>query len=79
LNPAWVAYTVADFHSSAGAPTGDSSKLRITKICFSSSTTGIGGLSANGIGAFGSVPLDSGRRNQFNAGLEQAIRTLGCR
>ncbi len=38
-----------------------------------SSTTGIGGLSANGIGAFASVPLDSGRRNQFNAGLEQAI------
>jgi hypothetical protein len=38
-----------------------------------SSTTGVGGLSANGIGAFGSVPLDSGRRNQFNAGFEQAV------
>ena len=38
-----------------------------------SSTTGVGGLSANGLGAFGSVPLDSGRRNQFNAGFEQAV------
>ena len=38
-----------------------------------SSATGAGGLASNGIGAFGESPLVPGRRNQFNAGLEQAI------
>ncbi len=38
-----------------------------------SSATGVGGLSATGIGAFGQAPLVPGRRNQFNAGLEQAL------
>ena len=36
-----------------------------------SSATGAGGLATNVFGAFGSAPLQSGRRNQFNAGLEQ--------
>ncbi len=36
-----------------------------------SSATGAGGLATNAFGSFGSVPLQSGRRNQFNAGLEQ--------
>jgi hypothetical protein len=38
-----------------------------------SSATGAGGLATNILGAFGAVPLDSGRRNQYNAGLEQAV------
>jgi hypothetical protein len=38
-----------------------------------SSTTGAGGLAGNVFGAFGGTPLPSGRRNQFNAGFEQAI------
>lgn len=38
-----------------------------------SSATGAGGLATTGIGAFGQAPLTPGRRNQFNAGLEQAI------
>ena len=38
-----------------------------------SSATGAGGLATTGIGAFGQAPLVPGRRNQFNAGLEQAI------
>jgi hypothetical protein len=38
-----------------------------------SSMTGAGGLAGNVFGAFGSVPLDSGRRNQFNAGLQQPL------
>jgi hypothetical protein len=38
-----------------------------------SSATGAGGLAATGVGAFGEAPLVPGRRNQFNAGLEQAI------
>jgi len=38
-----------------------------------SSATGAGGLSATGVGAFGQRPLVPGRRNQFNAGLEQAF------
>lgn len=38
-----------------------------------SSVTGAGGLARNVFGAFGSVPLDSGRRNQFNAGFEQPL------
>jgi Carboxypeptidase regulatory-like domain len=38
-----------------------------------SSATGAGGLATTGIGAFGEAPLVPGRRNQFNAGLEQAI------
>jgi hypothetical protein len=38
-----------------------------------SSATGTGGLAATGIGAFGQSPLVPGRRNQFNAGIEQAV------
>ncbi len=38
-----------------------------------SSATGAGGLAATGMGAFGESPLVPGRRNQFNAGIEQAI------
>jgi Carboxypeptidase regulatory-like domain len=38
-----------------------------------SSATGAGGLATTGIGAFGEAPLVPGRRNQFNAGFEQAI------
>jgi hypothetical protein len=38
-----------------------------------SSATGAGGLSATGVGSFGQSPLLPGRRNQFNAGLEQAF------
>lgn len=38
-----------------------------------SSATGAGGLSATGIGAFGEAPLTPGRRNQFDAGLQQAV------
>ena len=38
-----------------------------------SSATGAGGLATTGIGSFGEAPLVPGRRNQFNAGLEQAI------
>ncbi len=38
-----------------------------------SSATGAGGLAANVFGAIAGVPLQSGRRNQYNAGFEQAI------
>lgn len=38
-----------------------------------SSATGAGGLAANVFGAFASVPLKPGVRNQYNAGLQQAI------
>lgn len=38
-----------------------------------SSATGSGGLATTGIGAFGEAPLIPGRRNQFNAGIEQAL------
>ena len=38
-----------------------------------SSSTGIGGLSASRIGAFGSQPLTPGRRNQYQTGLQQGI------
>ena len=38
-----------------------------------SSSTGAGGLAQNAFGAFGQRPLQPGRRNQFNAGLEQAV------
>jgi outer membrane receptor protein involved in Fe transport len=38
-----------------------------------SSSTGAGGLATNVFGAAGAVPLESGRRNQFNAGFQQAI------
>ncbi len=38
-----------------------------------SSATGAGGLAANVFGAYGSIPLRPGIRNQYNAGLEQAI------
>jgi Carboxypeptidase regulatory-like domain/TonB-dependent Receptor Plug Domain len=37
-----------------------------------SSATGAGGLATTGTGAFGQAPLVPGRRNQFNAGFEQA-------
>lgn len=37
-----------------------------------SSSTGVGGL-AGSLGAFGQAPLEPGRRNQFNVGLQQAI------
>jgi len=38
-----------------------------------SSATGAGGLATNVFGAAAAVPLESGRRNQFNAGFQQAI------
>ena len=38
-----------------------------------SSATGSGGLAANVFGAFAGIPLQSGRRNQFDAGFQQAI------
>ncbi len=39
-----------------------------------SSATGSGGLATNVFGAFASQPLKPGRRNQYNAGLEQAVK-----
>jgi hypothetical protein len=39
-----------------------------------SSATGQGGLATNVFGAYASQPIQPGRRNQFNAGLEQAVR-----
>jgi len=38
-----------------------------------SSASGIGGLATNVFGAFASIPLEPGRRNQFNVGLQQAV------
>ncbi len=38
-----------------------------------SSSTGAGGLATNTFGAFGQQPLQPGRRDQYNAGVEQAI------
>jgi hypothetical protein len=38
-----------------------------------SSATGIGGLAVNAFGAYGASALRAGRRDQYNAGLEQAI------
>ena len=38
-----------------------------------SSATGAGGLATNVFGAFGSQPLKPGRRNQYNAGLQQSL------
>jgi hypothetical protein len=38
-----------------------------------SSATGAGGLATNVFGAFGSTAITPGHRNQFNAGLQQAI------
>lgn len=38
-----------------------------------SSAAGAGGLAANAFGANGAIPLQPGRRNQFNAGLQQAL------
>jgi hypothetical protein len=39
-----------------------------------SSVTGAGGLASNMFNAYESIPLQPGRRNQFNAGFQQAIR-----
>ncbi len=38
-----------------------------------SSATGAGGLATNVFGAYAGAPLQSGRRNQYNAGFEQGI------
>jgi hypothetical protein len=38
-----------------------------------SSSTGVGGLSATSLGAFGSAQLEPGRRNQYQAGIEQGL------
>ncbi len=38
-----------------------------------SSATGVGGLATNIFGAFASKPLEPGRRNQYNAGLQQSF------
>jgi hypothetical protein len=38
-----------------------------------SSSTGAGGLAGNVFGAFNAIPIPAGRRNQFNAGLQQAV------
>ena len=39
-----------------------------------SSTTGAGGLATNVFGAYGSSPLRPGHRNEYDAGLQQAIK-----
>ncbi|MDQ6678444.1 MAG: TonB-dependent receptor [Acidobacteriota bacterium] len=41
-----------------------------------SSSTGAGGLATNTFGAFGQTPLKPGTRNQYNAGIQQAIGKL---
>jgi len=38
-----------------------------------SSASGVGGLATNVFGAYGSVPLKPGTRNEFNTGLQQAF------
>src|SRR5205807_4845815 len=38
-----------------------------------SSASGVGGLASNVFGAFESVPLQPGRRNQYNAGVQQTF------
>ena len=38
-----------------------------------SSSTGPGGLSANGLGGVGSAPIQPGHRSQYNVGLQQAV------
>ncbi len=38
-----------------------------------SSATGAGGLASNVFGAYASIPLQPGKRNQFNAGFQQPI------
>ncbi|MBV6430315.1 MAG: hypothetical protein IANPNBLG_00424 [Bryobacteraceae bacterium] len=38
-----------------------------------SSSTGAGGLARNVFGGFGAKPIQAGRRNQFNAGIQQAF------
>ncbi len=38
-----------------------------------SSSTGVGGLASNGIGAFGQTPLEPGTRTQYNVGIQQGI------
>ncbi len=38
-----------------------------------SSSTGAGGLASNAFGGFGQSPIQAGRRNQFNAGIQQAF------
>ncbi len=39
-----------------------------------SSETGVGGLATNALGAFGAQPLRPGHRNQYSAGLQQAVK-----
>ncbi len=41
-----------------------------------SSASGVGGLASNIFGAYASVPLKPGSRNQFNAGLQQSLGRL---
>jgi hypothetical protein len=38
-----------------------------------SSASGVGGLASNVFGAYGSVPLNPGTRNQYNTGIQQTI------
>jgi hypothetical protein len=41
-----------------------------------SSSTGAGGLATSVFGAFGSKPVQPGRRNQYNAGLQQSVSNV---
>jgi hypothetical protein len=68
-----IAYTLKPTSTVLRASYGRFLETPYNENLLLSSTTGVGGLSANGIGAFGAVPLDSGRRNQFNAGFQQAL------
>jgi hypothetical protein len=68
-----IAYTLKPTSTVLRASYGRFLETPYNENLLLSSTTGVGGLSANGIGAFGAVPLDSGRRNQFNAGFQQAF------
>ena len=63
----------ADRHRTCALPTPASLKRLTTKDLILSSGTGGGGLASNAFGAFGSSPLQPGRRDQYNAGFQQTV------
>ncbi len=68
-----VAYLVAPSTTVLRASYGRFLETPYNENLLLSSATGAGGLATRVLGALQEVPLQAGRRNQFNAGIQQAL------
>ena len=67
-----LAYNISKTHTVLRASYGRFLETPYNENLVLSSSTGPGGLAANGLATFGAQPIQPGHRNQYSLGLEQA-------